>query len=191
MEASAREMPVGAKSEFEVAVWGLLVHAVRALIAPKVALPAWVALRESGRAFVVARLQAAGVTVASLAARDSDARVVFELRRVAAAARMWMARFDRVAPALVKLVAARMLDVGALTEADARSVTDHCAPVALVMDDAGCTNEGLFALLVSVPVDGRIEPLAYAFRAACPAASNPAHAMKRRSPLLACFPTRW
>jgi hypothetical protein len=195
--------------EVEVAVWGLLVHAVEAALAPKVVLAAWVALGETGRAFVVARLDAMRVTARALGASRASAECARrELRRVAAAARMWVARFDRVAPALVKLVAERMVEVGALGEAEARVVADERARVARALDAAGCTCEGLFALLVSTPVDVRIEPLARAVASAAavrdvaaavkdvraerrlgPVRAAVAAAVKRRrSALLACFP---
>jgi hypothetical protein len=160
----------------ERAVWGLLVHAVETALAPKVVLAAWVDLGETGRAFVVARLDAMRVTAETLRASKACAEHARrELRRVAAAARMWVARFDRVAPLLVKLVAARMVEVGALGEAEARGVTDEHKRVARALDAAGCTNEGLFALLVSTPVDVRIEPLA---RAVTEAAAKAAIAPK-------------
>ncbi len=78
----------------ELAVWRLLLRAVELKIAPSWTLRGWKALRDFGRAFVVARLEAVGVTALSLPLSLPFESVCSELRRVSSAVRMWMARFD-------------------------------------------------------------------------------------------------
>ncbi len=61
-----------------------------------------------------------------------------------------------------------MVETGALTVDQGRRVSGARETIARELAGLGCTSEGLYTLLVSSPVDARIEPLSVALiGAAC------------------------
>jgi hypothetical protein len=167
--SNAGAMPQSTEPKsMELAVKRLLSRAVKWKLAPSWTLRGWSDLQKEGRAFVVERLEALGVTATSLPDSLPFESVCIELRRVSSVVRMWMARLDAVAPELVALVADRMVEARTLTADQGRLVSGARKTIARELGFLGCTSEGLYMLLVSSPVDARIEPLAVALiGAAC------------------------
>ncbi len=146
----------------ELDVRSFIQRAVLHEAAPSWTLGAWERLDPGGRAFVVEHIHAAGVTPQALAAPSHVESVLVELR---VAVGVWVARYSEVSPHLLVGVVDRMRERGMLTDAEARRIVEHSTDVARGLTTAGCTSTGIFDLLVSSPLDLRMEPLAHAMRA--------------------------